>query len=57
MGEIAIKCVEVVYMIMLNILSTVVIMHVFIVYQVTKLIEFELSYINTNHDDFIGFAK
>jgi len=25
--------------------------------QVTKLIDFELSYINTNHDDFIGFAK
>ncbi len=28
-----------------------------IVFQVMLLIDIELSYINTNHEDFIGFAK
>lgn len=27
------------------------------VFQVLLLIDIELSYINTNHEDFIGFAK
>jgi len=31
--------------------------NIYCFYQVLLLIDIELSYINTNHEDFIGFAK
>lgn len=41
-------CLSVVYLMTLNLK---------LVLQVLLLIDIELSYINTNHEDFIGFAK